>query len=325
MRESQRKKLIMAGLGKAQKRSNRRKYKCIHPNCKLDSIKSHSQQKKGQLSSIAEDSSVYAMRKNMYQMFNAGMNDLLSKQTIGEASRYKGYCNAHDTSIFSPIENGNLDIDNPEHNFLLLLRAVSYEYASKRDMYDRQKDILSQVEHLFSYEGRKNYEASGYGIKVFLEKDAPYYLSLLFDIYESKNWSKIQYNSFEIEKNIGVSSTTCFSPLREDHPSWMAENFEKPQPFISFSVVPDESKTIVAFVWFAEFADLCGEYSRIDINQEDISNVINTYIFCESEDVCVRPSLWEKIPIPDKNMIYRHMGESDSVSSANKVPLVLDW
>ncbi len=325
MRDSQKKKLIMAGLGKAEKISNRRKYKCIYPGCNLDSIKSHSQQKKGQLSAIAEESSVYAMRKSIYQLFNMEMKDLLSKQTIGEASRYKGYCNAHDTSIFSPIENSNLDIKSPEHNFLLLLRAVSYEYANKRDMYDRQKDILSVVGDFFSYEGRKNYESSIYGIKFFLEKDVPYYFSLLFDILESKDWSKIQFNSFEVEKNIGVSSTTCFSPLREDHSSWMADNFALPQPFISLSVVPDECTTSIAFVWFSEIAHLCCEYSKIDSNQDDISTMINAFIFCESEDVCVRPSLWEKLSEPGKYMIYRHMGKSESLPDAEKIPLVLDW
>jgi hypothetical protein len=325
MRDAQRNKLLMAGLGKAEKASNRRKYKCIHPDCNLDAIKSHSQQKKGQLSSIAEDLAVYAMRRNVYQMFNTEKKELLAKQTIGEASRYKGYCNNHDTNIFSKIENGNLDVANPEHNFLLLLRSVSFEYANKRGMYDRQKDILSKIGHLFSHEGKRNYEASSLGIKLFLKKDAPYYLSLLFDIYESKDWSRIQYNSFSIKNNIGVSSTTCFSPLREDHSDWMAKNFEKPQPFISFSVVPDENITSIAFVWFSEMADLCDEFSKIDPNQDDISNVINTYIFCESEDVCVRPSLWEKLSVPDKHMIYRHMGESDSLSDANTVPLVLDW
>lgn len=325
MRDAQKNKIIMAGLGKAQKISNRRKYKCIYPDCNLASIRSHSQQKGGQLSSIAEESSVYAMRRSMYHLFNTRMKDLLSKQTIGEATRFKGYCNAHDTNIFAPIENGNLDIQNPEHNFLLLLRAVSYEYANKRDMYDQKKDILSKVGNLFSYEGKRNFEASAYGIKAFLEKDAPHYLSLVFDIYESKDWSKIQYNSFKVGKNIGVSSATCFSPLREDHPNWMADNFELPQPFISLSVVPDEGTTSIAFVWFSEIANLCYEYSKIDPNQDDISNVINTLIFCESEDVCVRPSLWEKISEFDKCMIYRHMGESDSLHDAEKIPLIVDW
>lgn len=325
MRETQRRKIIQVGLGKSEKKSNRRRYKCIYPECNIDSIKSHSQQKRGQLSAIAENSMVYAMQRNMYQHFITDNKELLTKQPIGDASRYKGYCNTHDTSIFSPIENGNIDITNPEHNFLLLLRSVSYEYANKRDMYDRKKDILSHIGHLFSPERIMNYEASALGIKVFLEMDVPHYLAILFDIYESKDWSRIQYNSFEIDKNIGVSSTTCFSPFREKHSEWMSKNLDKPQPFVSFNVIPENDRTSISFVWLSEIEQFCEEFSNINFKQVNISNIINTYILCESEDICVRPTLWESLSTADRELIYRHMGTSDSLPNANMVPLVIDW
>ena len=325
MRESQRQKLIMAGLGKAEKASRRRKYKCILPDCRLDSIKSHSQQKKCQLDAISEGSSVFAMNKNLYQMFKTEKRELLTMKSIGEASRYKGYCNAHDTSIFSPIENRNLDIHNPEHNFLLLLRAVSHEFANKRDMYDQQKDILAKIGHLFSYEGRRAYEASNYGVKLFLEKDAPYYMFRLFEIYDSRDWSQIEYNSFLYEKNIGVSSTTCFSPFRENHTAWMSVNFEQPQPFISLSVVPSLESTAVSFAWFSENSEFCKSYKKIHAEQENIAKIINAFILSESEDVCIRPSLWEKLSQEDKETIYKHMGTSDTLPNSESIPVVIDW
>lgn len=323
MREGQRKKLIMSGIGKAEKASNRRKYKCILPECNLISIKSHSQQKKSQLEAIAEDSEVFAKTQSLYQMFKSEKRELLSKKNIGEASRFKGYCNKHDTSIFSPIENGNLDINNPEHNFLLLLRCVSYEYANKREVYDRQKDILSKIGDFFSFEGKKDFEASIYGMKVFLELDAPYYMSKLFKILETKDWTGIKYNSFIIEKNIGVSSTTCFSPFRESHSEWMNEHFEEPQPFISLSVIPCENSTAISFVWFSEIHKYCVEFSKISAEQDDIFRLINTYVFSESEDVCVKPSLWEKLTEREKELIYQHMGDSDSLPNSNLLPIVL--
>lgn len=324
MRESQRQKLIRAGLGKVEKSANRRKYKCICPECSDKAIRSHSQQKKHQLNSIAEDLYVFSMKKTMYRVSQEKVNELLVKTPIGSASRYSGYCNVHDTSIFSPIENGNLNIENPEHNFLLLLRAVSHEYAAKRGMYDRQRDVLSKIGDLFSYDGKRHYESYQAGVKYFLEKDAPYYLAKLFDIYESNNWSVIRYNSFTIDRNIGVSSTTCFSPLREQHPKWSIDNHEKIQPFISFSVIPENNQTSVAFVWFDEFDELCGEFKNIDSGQDDIFRLLNTYIFCESEDVCVNPSLWGKLSQKERYEIYSHMGDSDSLPGSNNIPMVLE-
>ena len=83
MREAQRKKKIMAGLGKVEKAANRRKYKCILPECNEDSIKSHSQQKRHQLESISEESKVIAMKKSLYDVFNRDINELLKELPIG--------------------------------------------------------------------------------------------------------------------------------------------------------------------------------------------------------------------------------------------------
>jgi hypothetical protein len=328
MREGQRKKLIKSGIGKAEKYSNQRKYKCMFPSCTLASIKSHSQQKKNQLEAISENSEVYTKNQNLYQIFNSekvefSKAELLSKKNIGEASRFKGYCNTHDTSIFSPIENGNIDISNPEHNFLLLLRAMSYEYANKRDVYNRQKDILKKIGYLFSYDGKNNFEAHLCGMKVFLKKDAPYHMSKLFEIYESKNWSAINYNSFVINRNIGISSTTCFSPFRERHSEWMNQHFDEPQPIVSFSVVPTKQITTISFVWFAEINPHCIEFLKVSAEQENILKLINMYAFSESEDVCVKPSLWEKLTKREKKQIYKHMGNSDSLPDSNLIPIVL--
>jgi len=324
MRELQRKKKILAGLGKAEKAAKRRKYKCIVPECNEDSIKSHSQQKKHQLESISEDSQVVAMKKSLYDVFNRDVNELLKELPIGEVSRFSGYCNQHDTSIFSPIENGNIDIQKAEHNFLLLLRAISHEYATKRGMYDRQKDILFKIGEYFSYEGRRNYEASLAGVKYYVEKDAPYYLSRVFRILESKKWSEISFNSFVIERNLGVSSTTCFSPFRENHSEWMRENFDKVQPFLSFSLLPESNRTTIAFVWLSEFDDHCNEFKEICKDQENILNILNTYALCESEDVCIKPSVWGKLSKNQRSEIYRHMGGRDSLPGAEHIPLVLE-
>ena len=67
MREPQRIKLIQKGLGKAQKASARIKYKCLLPSCTKNGIRSHSQQKKHQLNSIAENLKVISVEKNIYK------------------------------------------------------------------------------------------------------------------------------------------------------------------------------------------------------------------------------------------------------------------
>ncbi len=310
---------IMHGLGNAEKAANQREYKCIFPECNSKSIRSHSQQKKSQLEAIAENSEVFTKNQSIYQAVKTETQELLSRKNIGEASRFKGYCNTHDTNIFSPIENGSLDIDNPEHNFLLLLRSFSYEYSNKREM----RDMLSNIRPLLPTERKKHFEDCIDEIDKFLELDSPYYLSKLFEIYESKDWASIKYNSFLIDKNIGISSTTCFSPLGEQYSEWMSENYNELQPFISLSVIPSKQSTAISFVWFSEIDRYCQEFSRISDKQNDFFRLINMYVFGESEDVCVKPSLWERLTKEEKKIIYQYMGERDSLPSSYSMPIVL--
>ncbi len=324
MRESQRIKLIRTAIGKVEKSANRKEYKCMYPDCNLFSIKSHSQQKRHQLQSISENSRIYALNNSLYSIFGDDINELLVEKTIGEVSRYKGYCNTHDTNIFIPIENGNLNINNPEHNFLLLLRAISFEYAHKRDMHYKLTELFNKIRDFTSYDILKNFEEHKRGIKLFLDKDAPVYMNKLYDIYKSRNWSKISYNSFSLNRNLGVSSTTCFSPLREKHCEWAVNNLYELQPIISLNVVPEYNKTSVAFVWFSEFEKSCDEFIKINKDQENILQLLNTYILCESEDTCVKPSLWERLNQSERYEIYRHMSSSHSLSGADSVPLLLN-
>ncbi len=325
MREPHRQKLILKGLGVAQNKLNKRKYKCILPSCTKNAIKSHSQQKKHQLSAIAENLMVYSIEKNIYKSFKtkSEKRELLQKKSIGESSTYPGYCNTHDTNIFAPIENGNLDVNLPEHNFLLLLRSVSYEFANKRSVYDRSKDILKENYELLTYEGRRHFEIGIDGIKQYLEIDAPVYLANLFEAYDTKNYSIISYNSFTIPKNVGVSSTTMFSPLRENHYEFMAINAKSVQPTVSFNLVPDSQKTQVSFIWFSEHNSLCEEVAKISSSNKDILKTINMYAFTESEDTCIRPSIWEGLTEIEKKQIYKHFAQKDSIAGASDIPQII--
>ena len=102
MSDRHRKRLMQKAIGNAVKLANRIKYTCILPGCTKDAIKSHSQQKKGQLFAIADKGEVYCMGKNIYQFTKEASGELLIKKPIGEASRFVGYCQEHDTGNIQP-------------------------------------------------------------------------------------------------------------------------------------------------------------------------------------------------------------------------------
>jgi len=330
MRESQRQKLLQKGFGKAQKKINQKRYKCLLPSCNKTAIKSHSQQKQHQLNAISENSMVYSLEKNIYKIFKSSNEDitereLLVKKAIGEASRYIGFCNIHDTNIFSPIENGSLNIELQEHNLLLFLRCFSYEFSNKRSACDWAKIIIEENRSLFGPEGTKTFQDYTAEVKLFIERDAPHYLSKLFECYQTRDYSLISSRYFNIPKNIGVSSSTCFSPLMEKHDTWMAKNFDSVQPIVSLSLVPDSEKTSIAFVWLSEFDYLCNEISILNQGTDDLSKVVNMYVLTESEDICIRPSIWENTSSEARKKIYRHMGNNNSVEEGYNSPQLIEF
>ena len=69
-----------AGIGKVQKASNRSEYSCLEIGCKEKAIKSHSQQKKCQLGSIAEDGWVYSVEEGLYNLFPESQESYLLKK-----------------------------------------------------------------------------------------------------------------------------------------------------------------------------------------------------------------------------------------------------
>lgn len=325
MRESQRKNKIRAILGKAEKRSNRRKYTCMYPGCESNAIQSHSQQRACQLEAISEDGNVYTLQRNMYQSVKEGGDDPFTSVSIRIASRFKGYCSSHDTSIFLPIENGRLNVKEPEHNFLLMLRAFSFEMANKRGMHDYLRYLVRKIEPLVDGRATEDMELQIQGIEWFLHKDAPSLRQRLFELHSSQDWSAINFNAFEIDRNLGTSSTTCFSPLGEAHNEWTNDHFEERQPVVFLSVVPGASKTDISFSWLSQIDALCGDFLGLNASDAEFGAVLNKYILCESEDACIRPSLWDNKTTAEKGEILRHMGNAVSQATAMQAPMIIDW
>ncbi|AYQ57607.1 hypothetical protein MS2017_1945 [Bathymodiolus thermophilus thioautotrophic gill symbiont] len=326
MRETQKIKLIQKGLGKAQKLASRIKYKCMLPSCSKKGIRSHSQQKKHQLNSIAKDLKVISVEKNIYKSFMAsrqGNFNIFQKKQIAEASTFVGYCNEHDASIFEPIENGNLEANLDEHSLLLFLRCFSYEYANKRNTHDRSKGIYKECQHLFGDEGARQYNRHIGGMKAFLDIDAPYYFEKLFDCYETGDYSKISHNSFIIPKNIGISSTTCISLLRGNYSDWMSNHFSNAQPIVALSVVPDIDKTIISFVWLSEFDSMCSDFMTINLETENISKILNSYLLNESEDLCIKPSIWENLDATERKILSECVSKKGEIEDEMNIPQIV--
>lgn len=109
---------------------------CQHPDASATtcssstSIKSHTIQRRGGLSAIAENGHVCSTKMAFANLEKRGGLVDMEKIGVGQASTFPGFCSRHDTELFRPVEQANSQLDACS-GFLLSLRAVTYELATK--------------------------------------------------------------------------------------------------------------------------------------------------------------------------------------------------
>ena len=290
------KRLIAKAFGKAQKITNRGTYECLYPNCREVAIKSHSQQRLGALRSIAEEGLVYSVQRNHYQVMKRLPNTTVMVPTgISEASIFIGFCPDHDRLIFEPLEKIPLEPSNKKQPFLLLFRSFCYEYATKRKVRDWTRTLYKEVETFASADFLEYLDTTKTARDIFLSRDGVYYFERLFDILNTEDFDQIQIEWKIVDKNLGVSCSCVLSPLLDTHESYMAEHWNEAQPLLSFSIVPSSDFTHIVAVWLSTADPFC-QWARREMSDDiALESFINRCAFEESEDTCVRPSLWESL------------------------------
>jgi len=115
------------------------------PLCPQEAIRAHSVQNARCLDLLARDGHVVAPRLHLDA--KSGPSVDLAYVGRNRATTFSGVCQKHDSNIFAPIETTPLDLDNPEHRFLLAYRATFYEiHASCAAAWQVQMGYLKRVE-----------------------------------------------------------------------------------------------------------------------------------------------------------------------------------
>ncbi len=100
--------------------------KCIYPvasGCRQPAIDAHSIQKSGKLGELAHDGHVYAFDLKPVFGETPTPHDLHLRGQK-KATTFAGLCSEHDNRLFDPIDNNEIDLEDPEHLFLLAYRSV---------------------------------------------------------------------------------------------------------------------------------------------------------------------------------------------------------
>jgi hypothetical protein len=105
--------------------------RCFDPSgdCPNPAINAHSVQKARYLRLLATNGHV--MTVNIRASVRDGVSIDFESVGINVATTFTGLCAEHDERLFAPIEKNELDLDSPEHLFLLAYRSVVHELHSQ--------------------------------------------------------------------------------------------------------------------------------------------------------------------------------------------------
>lgn len=287
-------------LSKIEKSFDEHRRRCMFPGCDQPAIKSHSQQRNGAIAAIAEDRHVVAVKRNIIApLFNAAPYKLplcnIEKIGVGQASIFKGFCSDHDIKIFESIDEHRLKANNEDQILALHRRALAYEIRNKEKLCAMLEASLRLKEHAvylpyFFLEDQKR----------LLAADIKYSWNPL---WENCPIANLAYKWITINKNIGISMTSCIPPLSDlsfdaymkscrDNASGL---YSRGRPFFSLSVIPSAKQTDVVMVWNKCDSTNVDEFSRRLDDCSKVGRFLDECVFEKSEDFCLKPSLWDSL------------------------------
>lgn len=317
-------RLLKREMGKFQKKMRGMSFPCLAPGCKNSAIKSHSQQKEGQLRAIARQGMVYALERNFYRSVRPdhviGLTVILTG--IAEASTFPGFCSHHDKELFSDLEDRPLTRNDPTQALLLFLRGITYEYAQKRKGAIWLKWFLSAASGIIEAELIEEMAYFQKGMEGFVDFDGPFYLRAAFDTFKNNlDWLITEWEI--IPKNVMASCSCCFSPLRDDHVDYKLNHPGEPGPLVVFNLVPEENQTHIIISWHEQDSKHTVWIREAIADRASLEGLINECAIAESEDTCFSPDLWESIPEVVQNQVKHAMRKSEFRGSLKELPVVI--
>ena len=316
------KRLVNRAVGKVQKKLNKLRVKCLYPDCTLDAINSHSQHKEGQLRTITENGEVFRMQDNQYQMAKNGWdNRSLIRTGIAKASTFKGYCSKHDRALFEPVELRPLKQNDEEQAFVLFVRACSYELAKKRRALKSVSFMINEIRSFADNDHIAYLESVKEGKEEYFRHDAPY-MSKIFSALENREFSSLSTNWKTVPDNIGLSACCIFSPWLDKYEEFMEGSEGALQPMVAFNLGPGKRLTHMITSWPSNFDDFCDWIIPEISMKKGLELYINRCAFAESEDTCVRPSLWESLSRKDRRNAEVAMAPNHVRGPLDSVPRI---
>lgn len=281
---------------------------CLHPdapkNCSGYAIQSHTLQKGSALAAIAEDQHVISSGVPAAKRIMHNDGKIIPQRTgVNQASTFPGFCAQHDTSLFLPIERGDVPITS-KTAFLLSYRTMAYELYAKQVALADSATFAAVADAGKSFEEQARIqmtlEAHMAGVRLG-EADLVRWKAELDATYCRKDWSKAKMIAFQFD------SALPFVVAFANQPEWDFGGNRLQDPFLkypgqsSLTVTVTGGKTLALFAWFegSDIGDRLAQ-SFAEISSDDRPTALLRHCLAFSENIHMRPSWWEGLTTAER-------------------------
>jgi len=283
---------------------------CFHHKeneCKGKIKQAHSIQKNGKLtvleSPVNGNLSVYSFVSASQSEDNM-MEDLIA---IGkkEASTFFGFCDYHDSKLFSPIENNEFD-DSDEHLFLHSYRSFAHSYHLKLEEIKAWTNSTSEYrETLMRTYGK---EVIDIKIKQFsaLENHLVKRKNILYNSIENKEYNNLNYLIHEFEGIVPLAVSDIITPTLSFRGEIMNNSDENnlivSQPI--FTLLPEKDHSILilaAFNYDTRSSNFIDDLN--DMPKYEFEKAISSIIIDGCQNTIISPKFWDRLTTKEKRLI----------------------
>lgn len=289
----------------AETREKFRAGRCSHPEaapnkCEGTPIKSHTVQRAGGLSAIAEGGHVISIKLAFENIFKNSGKLIPEKIGVRFASTFSGFCGRHDSELFRPLEHGSVDF-TAENFFLLSLRSIAYELITKecalavisaqREM-DRGTPFSTQAaiqNQLAIYEQ---------GTLIGLN-DAKLWKNRYDEIFRARSFEEFHYYAVVFDGIMPIVGSGAFYPEVDFDGEELQRLGRENQAYehIAINLTSLENKTIVVAGWLGDDggpASVFAKSLRKAIGREGVEAVVRL-CFEHLENIYFKPTWWSSL------------------------------
>jgi hypothetical protein len=304
---------IMSLMLRAQQQWVNSDHSCLHPNaspetCSKKVISSHTVQRNGGLSEIAENQHVLSIKKAFSNIERNGGELVPELVGLRSASTFPGFCNAHDTEMFRPVEEPGAQLSK-ENVFLLSYRAIGYEYVMKQ--YNRANHAVERDNMDRGHEFSKQVMVQNFldirleGVKRALG-DIDRWKARYVNAYNANDYSNFHVYGVTFDSVFPFVASGAFMPeydLTGIPLQKLATSANLDELAINVTVLG--GVTVASFGWWG---DVDGPSSRFvhsfaTLPDEEKAKKLAVFVFEHLENVYVKPSWWESRPQEEKNAL----------------------